>query len=61
MVIIRLAGIDFKDLDDDHLQVVEGRNDDDDDVMMTLMIIIFKLWREGVKSLSCGTKVVLNQ
>ena len=26
MVIIRLAGVDFKDLDDHHLQVVEGRN-----------------------------------
>jgi len=26
MVIIRLEGIDFKDLDDHHLQVVEGRS-----------------------------------
>jgi len=40
MVIIRLAGVNFKDLDDHHLQVVEGRE---------------------LKSLSCGSKVVLNQ
>jgi len=42
MVIIRLAGVDFNDLDH-HLQVVEVKE------------------QGALKSLSCGSKVVLNQ
>ena len=42
MVIICLAGVDFKDLDH-HLQVVEVKE------------------QGALRSLSCGSKVVLNQ